>query len=329
MQYNRREILATAAASTAALGLAGQLSAQSPSARSTSLRRPCFVSTWRFGKAANDAALQVAQSGKSLLDAIEHGIMLVERDAANSSVGLGGTPNSAGVVQLDACIMVGPGHKAGSVAALEGFVHPISVARGVMETTAHVMLVGDGAAEFARHEGFHAAELLTDDQRRAFQEWKAKQEQQETRPPAAVGHDTIALVGVDQTKNMAGGCSTSGMGYKLPGRVGDSPILGSGLYVDNEVGAAGATGVGENVMRFCGSFMVVEGMRHGLSPLDACVGAIRRIARLDGRPLSELHINFIALSRDGIAAAAGTDESFEYAVTCEDESDVKPAEVVT
>ncbi len=327
MEFNRRDALRAAVGSTAAWGICpGVLTAQPLSASWSPL--PCFVSTWRFGMAANDEALRALLNGASLLDAVEQGIKLVERDASNGSVGIGGTPNADGVVQLDACIMNGPGHKAGSVAALEGFLHPISVARRVMEATPHVMLVGSGAADFARRQGFSTLDLLTDDQKRAYSAWKASQPVDSAKQPTSVGHDTIALIGIDAAQNIAGGCSTSGMGYKLPGRVGDSPILGSGLYVDNEVGGAGATGVGENVMRFCGSFMIVEGMRHGLHPLDACVGAIRRIAKLDGRPCAELHVNFIAVNREGHAAAAGTDPSFEYAVTTPQGSDVRQAELV-
>lgn len=327
MELDRRAVLKAAVGATAVLGIGeAHAIAQPPRHRAVSL--PCIVSTWRFGSAANDEAFRVLRDQGSLLDAIERGINLVERDARNSSVGIGGTPNAEGVVQLDACIMNGPGHQAGSVAALEGFLYPISVARRVMQSTPHVMLVGSGAAEFARQQGFKEVELLTADQRQAYADWKARQAAEAERQPAPVGHDTIAMVGIDAAQNVAGGCSTSGMGYKLPGRVGDSPILGSGLYVDNHVGGAGATGVGENVMRFCGSFMIVEAMRHGLHPLDACVQAIRRITKLDGRPCSELHINFIAVNRAGWAAGAGTDASFEYAVTTHAGSDVRQAELI-
>lgn len=275
-------------------------------------RLPCFVSTWSFGRAANERAMSALQSGADVLDALEQGIRLTEADANNASVGLGGTPNANGVVQLDACIMDGRGHRAGSVAALEGMLHPISVARLVMDKSRHVMLVGEGAHEFAVEHGAEQVELLTKDREQAWRRWQA-----ERKAPAASAdnHDTIAMVGVDAQGNVVGGCSTSGMGYKLAGRVGDSPILGSGLYVDNEVGGAGATGVGENVMRYCGSFMIVEAMRHGMSPQQACEAAIRRIDRIDPQSLSELHINFVAVNRQGQVGAAGTDRGFEMAVS--------------
>src|SRR6185369_5899882 len=189
-------------------------------------------------------------------DAVEQGIWVTE-SSGNGSVGLSGGPNAAGVVQLDACIMNGPNHKAGSVAAIEGIKHPISAARRVMEKTRHVMLVGEGAKMFALEEGL---ETVPVNSRERHEEWQLKRAatRNKSGDQKPQGHDTIALLVLGQDGNIAGGCSTSGMGGKLPGRVGDSPIIGSGLYVDNEVGAAGATGLGENVMRYCASFMIVE-----------------------------------------------------------------------
>jgi isoaspartyl peptidase/L-asparaginase-like protein (Ntn-hydrolase superfamily) len=270
--------------------------------------RPIFISTWPFGKPANERALQIFKGGGSALDAIEKGINVAEEDRSNSSVGYGGIPNAEGVVQLDACIMDGPTHKAGSVGALEGVVNAVSVARRVMEKTRHVMLAGAGAREFALKQGFPSMDLLTPEQKTAWEAWRAKQ------TPAKQNHDTIAMLALAPDGTMAGGCSTSGLGYKLPGRVGDSPIIGSGLYVDNEVGGAGATGVGENVMRFCASFMIVEFMRQGLSPVDACVAAIHRIMAKHP-PGTNLSINFIALNKKGDFGAAGTGQGFEFSVT--------------
>ena len=272
---------------------------------------PLIVSTWPFGKPANDAALKVLQQGGSILDAVEQGIWVVESDATNASVGLGGKPNAAGVVQLDACIMFGPGHRGGSVAALEGIRHPISAARRVMEKTKHVMLVGEGARMFALSEGLESVPI---DSQRKNEEWQRKKTAQQPSSKAASNHDTIALLVLGADGTIAGGCSTSGLGGKLPGRVGDSPILGSGLYVDNEVGAAGATGLGENVMRYCGSFLVVEYMRQGLTPAEACRETIRRIQRQEPAK-TDLSINFVALDKRGRFGAAGSGASFPYSVT--------------
>lgn len=209
--------------------------------------------------------------------------------------------------------MHGPGHKAGSVMGLERIRNPISVARKIMEHTRHVQLVGKGAQEFALSQGFTKENLLTAKSKRKWLEWK--KDNQKKRPEGSIdNHDTIALLILDKDGNLTGGCSTSGLAFKLPGRVGDSPIIGSGLYVDNEVGAAGATGIGENVLRHCCSFMIVEFMRQGLSPEDACIKAIKRAAKVD--PLGiDLNIFFIALDKKGRYGAAGTGKGFQYSVT--------------
>lgn len=294
---------------------------------------PVVISTWPFGKPANERALEVLQGGGSGLDAVEKGIGVTEGDPNNSSVGLGGIPNSEGVVQLDACIMSGPGHSAGSVAALEGIRHPISVARRVMETTPHVMLVGDGALAFARQHGFEEGPKVSPRQERAWRRWqedqaRKKAESQSQPESNPLNHDTIALVLLTPDGNLFGGCSTSGWAYKLPGRVGDSPLIGGGLYVDNEAGAAGATGLGENVLRYCGSFLVVEFMRQGMHPQEACVATIQRIARLDPKKF-DLAINFIALDKQGRFGAAGTGQGFQYAVTTPDFSRVQTSPGLT
>ncbi len=273
---------------------------------------PLLVSTWAFGKTANDAGLKVLLQGGSELDAVEQGIWAVE-SSGDGSVGLSGRPNAAGVVQLDACIMSGPGHRAGSVAGLEGIRHPISAARRVMEKTRHVMLVGEGARMFALEQGLESVEVKS---RGLYQAWQEQHRPQKEAPPAdkaGKSHDTIALLVLGADRNIAGGCSTSGLGGKLPGRVGDSPIIGSGLYVDNDIGAAGATGLGENIMRYCGSFMVVEYMRQGLAPTEACREVIRRIVKQEGKG-ANLSINFVALDKLGRFGAAGTDASFAFSV---------------
>ena len=281
---------------------------------------PLIVSTWPFGKASNDAALKILLQGGAILDAVEQGIWVTESDVSNKSVGLAGTPNAAGVAQLDSCIMYGPGHKAGSVAALEGIRHPISAARRVMEKTPYVMMVGEGARMFALEEGLESIEVNS---RELYDKWFAQRMAQRRNPPASTGHDTIALLVLGGDATIAGGCSTSGLGGKLPGRVGDSPILGSGLYVDNDVGAAGATGMGENVMRYCASFMIVELMRQGLHPQDACQQAVERIVRMDPKGM-DVSVNFIALDKRGRHGAAGTDKGFQYSVTTPSDSRVIP-----
>jgi len=273
---------------------------------------PLLVSTWAFGKAANEAGLKVLLQGGSGLDAVEQGIWVVE-SSGDGSVGLSGRPNAAGVVQLDACIMSGPGHRAGSVAGLEGIRHPISAARRVMEKTRHVMLVGEGARMFALEQGLESVEVKS---RELYQAWQEQHGPQKPTPPADKGgksHDTIALLVLGSDGNIAGGCSTSGLGGKLPGRVGDSPIIGSGLYVDNDIGAAGATGLGENIMRYCGSFLIVEYMRQGLAPTEACQAAIQRIVKQEGKG-SNLSVNFVALDKLGRFGAAGTDAGFVFSV---------------
>ncbi len=275
------------------------------------LNEPLIISTWPFGKQANERALKILAEGKTPIDAVEEGIKIVESDPSIGTVGGGGAPNADGVVQLDACIMDGPGQRAGSVAGMEDIAHPISVARRVMEKTPHVLLVGAGARQFAIAEGFKPAQLLTEGQRKHWQNWK------EARQRKALGitksHDTLALLVLAPQGHVAGGCSTSGMAFKLSGRVGDSPILGSGLYVDGEVGAAGATGIGENVMRYCASYQIVEFMRQGMAPEEACKETIRRIARKDPKGY-KLEINFVALNRKGQFGAAGTSAGFSYAV---------------
>ncbi len=287
--------------------------------------RPLIISTWAFGKPANDAALKALLGGGTILDAVEKGIWVPESDRGNSSVGLGGMPNAAGVVQLDACIMSGDGHRAGSVAAIEGIRHPISAARRVMEKTPHVMLVGEGARMFAIEEGLESLENNTTERYDAWRKKRAAAKAPAKGSKKNPGnHDTIALLVLGADGNIAGGCSTSGWGGKLPGRVGDSPIIGSGLYVDNEVGAAGATGLGENVMRYCGSFLVVELMRQGMSPEEACLEAIRRIARKDPKG-ADISVSFVALDKKGRYGAAGSAKGFQFAVATKTSSRVLTA----
>lgn len=278
--------------------------------------RPLLIATWPFGKAANDEAMQTMLAGGSALDGVEQGIRLIESLGSDGSVGLAGRPNAAGYAQLDACIMNGPDRNAGSVGAIEGIVHPITAARRVMENSRHVMLVGEGARWFALEQGLESVDVA--EQAALKKAWVER-----AKDPVAGerGHDTIAVLALDMNGDIAGGCSTSGAGGKLPGRVGDSPILGAGLYIDNDVGAAGATGLGENVMRYCATAMIVELMRQGMHPKDACEEMIHRIAGKD--PLGyELSISFIALDKQGRYGAASSNGHFPHAVASRTSSEV-------
>ena len=249
----------------------------------------------------------------NVLDAIEAGANVVELDPEDTSVGYGGLPNERGVVQLDASIMYGPNHNCGSVAALENIKKASSVARKVMERSDHIHIVGKGALEFAKAHGFREEEMLTDRSRRIWLRWKENlSEKDDWLPPADNDYGleerssgTINVLGIDKDGNIAGITTTSGLFGKIPGRVGDSPIIGAGLYVDNEVGAAGATGRGEEVIRTCGSFHVVEKMRQGMSPQEACESICERIIDINGgRDKVNFNDKFVAVNKDGEVGCA-------------------------
>jgi isoaspartyl peptidase/L-asparaginase-like protein (Ntn-hydrolase superfamily) len=270
---------------------------------------PVMIATWPFGKLAVDAAAESLAAGGSGLDGIEAGIRLIESLGSDGSVGLAGRPNAAGYPQLDACIMDGPSRGAGSVGGMEGIVHPITAARRVMDSSRHVMLVGEGARWFALEHGLETVDVSDLDAKKTA--WVERERDPEE--PAEKGHDTITLLMLDGNGDLYGGCSTSGAGGKLPGRVGDSPILGAGLFVDNEVGAAGATGVGENVMRYSATTVIVEMMRQGMTPQEACEAMVHRIAAVD--PLGyELDVCFIAMDKQGRWGAAASNQRFPFAV---------------
>jgi len=278
------------------------------------------VSTWEFGVAANQAAWTILAAGGKALDAVEAGARVPEADLKNHSVGRAGYPDRDGHVSLDASIMDGDG-SCGAVAALENIAHPISVARRVMERTPHVLLVGAGALQFALEQGFPKEELLTPESERAWREFLKSGQYKPTgayEPSTAPGspgnHDTIGMLALDAHGGLAGACTTSGLAWKLRGRVGDSPIIGAGLYVDNEVGAATSTGVGEEVIRSAGSFLVVELMRQGRSPQEACREAVQRIARRRPKIAREIQVGFLALNRHGEAGAWALQKGFNYAV---------------
>lgn len=276
--------------------------------------KPIVISTWDFGIQANEKAWEVLSANGPALDAVEQGVMIPEGNPDERSVGYGGRPDRDGRVTLDACIM-DQYSNIGSVACLEHIKHPISVARAVMEKTPHTMLVGQGALEFALSQGFKKEDLLTKESENEWREWLKTAEY---KPKVNIeNHDTIGMVALDMQGNLSGACTTSGMAFKMHGRVGDSPIIGAGLFVDNEVGAAAATGHGEEVMRMCGSHTIVELMRQGLSPEAACKKAVERIvsiAKKRNKPLADIQIGFVAINKKGEHGAYCLQKGFNYAV---------------
>lgn len=274
---------------------------------------PVIMSTWVHGMPANAKAWEVLSSGGSVLDAVEQGVMVTESDLTNRSVGLGGSPDREGHTTLDACIQDHDG-RCGSVAFLETIEHPISVARAIMERTPHVMLVGAGALKWALANGFKEKMVRIPEVEAEYVEWLRTSEY---KPIVNVeNHDTIGLLALDRAGRMAGSCTTSGMAYKIHGRVGDSPIIGAGLFVDGEVGAACSTGTGELVIRTVGSHTVVELMRHGRSPQEACEEAVRRILRFLPDPQNH-QVGFLALRKDGAYGAAALQSGFNFALQTE------------
>ena len=269
-----------------------------------------MLSTWNHGIVSNEEGWRQMQNGGNALDAVVEGTAVVESDPTGTSVGLGGRPDREGKVTLDACVM-GPDGDAGGVCFLEDIEHPVRVARKVMETTPHVLLAGTGARDFALAHGFTPRDLLTEDSRRAWEEWK---QSAEYKPIINVeNHDTIGMLAQDFDGRLAGACTTSGLAYKLRGRVGDSPIIGAGLFVDNEVGACTATGLGEAVMKTLGSFLVVELIRQGRTPQAACEEAVDRIMRK--MPVADLQVGYLAMDTAGNAGACAIHPGFNYART--------------
>ena len=292
--------------------------------------KPVVISTWSAGINANKGAWEILSKGGRALDAVEKGVMVTESEQ-NCCVGLGANPDRDGFVTLDACIM-DEFSNCGSVAFLERIKHPIAVARRVMEKTPHVMLVGSGAQQFAVAEGFPLEEQkLSTNAQKNYNEWL---KESQYKPPAinvenkqghgpfaphklADGewnHDTIGMVAMDANGNLSGSCTTSGAGFKMRGRLGDSPIIGAGLFVDNEVGACTATGQGEDVIRVAGSHTVVELMRQGLSPEAACKKAIERIIKIKGAKAKDIQVGFLAVNKKGQVGAYSIHKGFEYAI---------------
>ncbi|OWQ52674.1 N(4)-(beta-N-acetylglucosaminyl)-L-asparaginase [Stenotrophomonas maltophilia] len=305
---------------------AGALALPTLQARAASGAR--VVSTWDFGVGANQVAWKTLATGGSALDAVEAGARWAESDLCNPTVGRCGNPDRDGVLSLDASIMDGDG-RCGSVAALSDIAHPVSVARRVMEQTPHVMLVGEGAQQFAVQQGFERRKLLTPEAEKAWREWLKTAQytpeinaERRSRPGDSSNHDTLGMLAIDAQGRLAGACTTSGMAWKMHGRVGDSPIIGAGLYVDNEVGAATASGVGEEMIRNAASFLVVELMRQGRSPAEACREAIARVVRKRPEASKTLQVCFLALNKHGEVGAYALHRGFVYAVCDNDRQDV-------
>ena len=299
---------------TSAVGLAASSTIFGGTDIKTNKNNPLILSTWNHGIPANDAAWDILENNGSPMDAAEAGARVSEADPTITSVGFGGLPDEQGNVTLDSCVMDHTGN-CGSVAFLQNIMHPVSVARKVMEETKHVMLVGEGARQFAISQGFKEIDLLTDESRISWKDWK--KEQREMTPHET--HDTISVLVQDKNGDMAGACTTSGWAYKLHGRIGDSPIIGAGLFVDNEVGCAAATGLGEEVIKTTGSFLVVELMRQGFDPTKACEEALNRVIKAhNGNP--DFQIGYIAMRKDGKIGAACLKWSFEYALSQEGEN---------
>ena len=313
---SRRNFLKSSALVSAGLVIPKSILSQSERIQSnpSPINKPIVLSTWKFGVQANEAAWLILNKGGSALDAVEAGVKVPEGDPNERSVGYGGRPDRDGRVTLDACIM---DHLAniGSVACLEHIKHPISVARAVMEKTPHVMLVGDGALQFALSQGFQKENLLVEDSKKEWKEWLKTSNY--TPIVNIENHDTIGMIALDQNGNLSGACTTSGMAFKMHGRVGDSPIIGAGLYVDNEIGAATATGHGEEVIRIAGCHLVVELMRQGFQPEVACKEAVKRVVKLSKqrmKNLKDIQVGFIALNKKGEYGSFCVQSGFNYAV---------------
>lgn len=321
---NRRNFFQSSLLTTAALLL--RKTSQANFRIEGPVNKPLVISTWSTNEKANAEAWRVLGKGGRALDAVEAGVQIPEADPKDTSVGYGGLPDRNGIVTLDACIMDEFGNS-GAVMCLERIMHAIKVARLVMEKTPHVQLVGEGALQFALQNGFKQQNLLTAESEKEWKKWLKSSKydpmtipkllEQKTRKDGAGqqhNHDTIGMLALDEKGNLSGACTTSGMAFKMHGRVGDSPIIGAGLFVDNEVGAATSSGVGEEVVRICGSHAVVELMRQGLSPEDACKKTCERIIHKRGEKARDMQVGFIAVNTQGEFAGYALQKGFSYAV---------------
>lgn len=314
---NRRKFLKKGGRGAAGLSAASLVPAAALTAcaqdekkkEATAVNKPLVIATWNVPNATTEA-WKALKEGQSALDAVERGTKIEEADTKNQSVGKGGRPDRDGQVTLDACIMDHQGN-CGAVVYLQNITHAVSVARKVMEETPHVMLAGDGAEKFAYDQGFQKENLLTEASEKGWKEWL---ETAEYEPVINIeNHDTIGMLALDEKGNLSGACTTSGMAFKMAGRVGDSPIIGAGLFVDNEVGAATATGMGEEVVKTVGSFLVVELMRQGYSPQKACEEAINRIVKNNPK-YKDIQVGYIALNKQGEYGGYCIHPGFSYRV---------------
>lgn len=312
--------------------------------RKQSVTKPIIVSTWADGKQVNEEAWKTLGKNGRALDAVENGARWME-DQQNCCVGLGGNPDRDGVVTLDSCIMDEYAN-CGAVAAIERIKHPVSVARKVMELTPHILLVGEGAQQFALQNGFKKETgELSAPARKAYAEWlktsrynpeiNIENKKQGSGPFAPMyfddgspNHDTMGIVAMDSSGNMSGAVTTSGMAFKMHGRVGDSPIIGAGLFVDNEVGAATSSGLGEEVIRICGTHLVVEFMRQGFSPEAACRKAVERIVNRDREKAKGMQVGFLALDKRGNYGAFAIQKGFVFAIKSNNEEKIVAAKYI-
>ncbi|MBW3467342.1 isoaspartyl peptidase/L-asparaginase family protein [Arthrospiribacter ruber] len=310
---NRRSFLKTSLLGTSLMLPSGILKAGEAFtfSKKSQSQKPLILSTWEHGMPANDRAWEVLMQSGNLVDAVEEGVKVTELDMDNLSVGLQGLPDREGIPTLDASIMKGDG-SCGTVAFVRQVRHPISLARRVMEETPHVMLAGEGARQFAIAQGFPMEEeTLSPKAEEMYKEWKVESKY---KPIINIeNHDTIGMIGIDANGKMAGSCTTSGLAFKMHGRVGDSPIIGAGLYVDDEVGAATATGLGESIIRICGSFLIVELMRQGRTPQEACEEAVRRLVAKNSKDIKDIQAGFLAINKDGESGAFAVHPGFNFA----------------
>jgi N4-(beta-N-acetylglucosaminyl)-L-asparaginase len=330
----RRKFIKSAALSSFVIG-SGNLLASGKDVLNKSATGPVVVSTWNFGKTANVGAWDILGKGGRALDAVENGVKIAEADPLTQTVGYGGLPDRDGFVTLDACIM-DEQFNCGSVMCLEHIMHPVSVARMIMEKTPHIVLVGDGALQFALANGFKKMNLLTRKSEKDWREWlktskyrpeknvenKLYSKENDPMPGGPENHDTIGMLAMDAKGNLSGACTTSGLAYKIHGRVGDSPIIGAGLYVDNEVGAATSSGVGEEVIRIVGSHLVVEYMRAGLEPAMACQKVVERLVKINPEKCKTIQVAFLALSANGTYGGYSIQPGFSYAVKSNDVEEI-------